>query len=297
MLATLAAGVLIPRLPKQTNVQASLITRPIPSTGEPLPIVGLGTWQQFDVGLSNEERTNLSDVLRLFVEHGGQVVDASPMYGRAENVVGELASQLGMHDRLFHATKVWTTGRQEGIRQMEESMRRMRAEPMDLMQVHNLVDWQTHLATLRDWKAVGRIRYVGITHYQTRAFPQLEQIIRSEQLDFVQANFSIDVPDAERRLLPLAADHGVAVLVNRPFSGGNLFGRVRGRELPEWAQEFGCESWGQFFLKYILSAPQVTCAIPGTSNPRHVVDNMAAAHGHLPNETERRRMAQFFEAI
>lgn len=297
LLAALGAGLVMPRIYQVPTSQSELITRPIPSSGESLSVVGLGTWQQFDVALSNSERAELRDVLQLFVDNGGQVVDSSPMYGRAESVVGELASQIGIHDRLFYATKVWTSGRQAGIDQMEQSMRRMRTQRMDLMQIHNLVDWQVHLETLREWKASGRVRYIGITHYQARAFPQLEEIIRSESLDFVQANYSIGTPNAEQRLLPLAAEHGVAVLVNRPFDGGGLFQRVRGRDVPSWAREFDCQSWGQFFLKYILSAPEVTCAIPGTSNPRHVVDNMGAARGRLPEASERRRMARFMETV
>ncbi|MDX1396364.1 MAG: aldo/keto reductase [Gemmatimonadota bacterium] len=269
-----------------------MLERPIPSSGENIPIVGLGTWQAFDVGPSPADRTNQRETLRRFAEGGGRVVDASPMYGRAERVVGDLAGELGVAGDLFMATKVWTEGRQAGVDQMETSMRLMRARPMDLMQVHNLVDVETHLATIREWKAEGIVRYVGITHYQVRAFHRLEELIRSHDLDFVQLNYSMATPDAERRLLGVAADHGTAVLVNRPYEGGSLFRAVRGRDLPPLAADLGCASWGQFFLKYLLGAPEVTCVIPGTDDPEHVLDNLGAGRGRLPDEAERRRMIE-----
>ncbi len=274
---------------------SSMHARPIPSSGEPLPIVGLGTWQAFDVGGSEPELEPRREVLRLLVERGGRLVDSSPMYGRSEEVVGRLSSELRIQDRLFFATKVWTRGRDAGIRQMETSMDRMRARPMDLMQVHNLVDVGRHLETLREWKSAGRIRYLGVTHYQVGAYDQLMALIRSENLDFVQFNYSIATREAERRLLPLAADHGTAVIVNRPYEGGELFRRIRGRQLPAWAAEFDCGSWGQFFLKYVLAAPEVTCAIPGTSDPEHLLDNVAAGYGRLPDAATRRRMAEWFD--
>lgn len=268
-------------------------TRPIPSTGEALPVVGLGTWQTFDVGPGGMDP--LREVLRRFAEGGGRLIDSSPMYGRSETVAGDLARELGLTGDLFMATKVWTRGRDDGIRQMEASMDAMGVSTMDLMQVHNLVDLDTHLATLRDWKASGRIRYLGITHYQTRAFDRLEALIRSEDLDFVQLNYSLAVRDAEDRLLPTAADHGTAVIINRPYEGGSLFRAVRGQALPEWAAELDIGSWGQFFLKYLLGAEEVTCVIPATSNPGHVQDNVGAGHGRLPTPEERRRMVAWFE--
>lgn len=272
---------------------APLLRRPIPRSGEQLPAVGLGTYRSFDIGANRSAREPVAEVLRRFVELGGRVIDSSPMYGHAESVVGELAAELGVEDRLFHATKVWTRGAAAGIAQMEASFKRMRVEQMDLMQVHNLLDLETHYPTLRAWQDEGRIRYIGVTHYQAGAHEALERLVRSGDFDFVQVNYSIAEREAENRLLPLARDHGVAVLVNRPFAQAGLFARVRGVDLPAWAGEFDCRSWGQFFLKYILAHPAVTSAIPATSNPVHLEDNMAAGTGRLPDESTRRRMAEF----
>jgi diketogulonate reductase-like aldo/keto reductase len=267
------------------------LERPIPSSGEKIPAVGLGTWRVFDVGASASERAPLEEVLRSLVELGGRVVDSSPMYGAAESVVGDLAAGLKIGDRLFLATKVWTSGRDAGVRQMELSLQRLRARRLDLMQIHNLLDWRTHLATLREWKAAGRVRYVGVTHYTASAYDELERVLRSEALDFVQVNYSLGEREAERRILPLAHDRGVAVLVNRPFSEGGLFQRVRGQALPPWASAYDCESWAQFFLKWIVAHPAVTCVIPGTSRPQHLIDNMKAGRGSLPDAATRERMA------
>ena len=269
----------------------SILLRPIPASGETIPAVGLGTWQTFDVGASPAERDPLREVLKRFVALGGRVIDSSPMYGAAEAVVGELASALGILESLFIATKVWTTGREAGIAQMEQSLRHLRTRRLDLMQIHNLVDWRTHLATLRQWKQSGRVRYVGVTHYTSSGYDELERVLRSEPLDFVQVNYSLGEREAERRILPLARDRGVAVLVNRPFSAGDLFRRVRGRPLPSWAADAGCESWAQLFLKWILAHPAVTCVIPATSRPEHVIDNMKAGAGALPDAATRERMA------
>ncbi len=228
-------------------------TRSIPSSGEKLPVVGLGTWQQFDVGASDSERDPLREVLRRMVEYGGRVIDSSPMYGNAETVIGDLTSELDSLNRFFYATKVWTAGEEEGIEEMETSMRRMRRRTMDLMQIHNLVDWKTHLRTLRNRKTEGRIRYIGITHYTESSHDELERILRKEPLDFVQFNYSIRVRNAERTLLNTARDRGVAVLINEPFEKGVLFTAVKGITLPAWASEYEIDSWAQFFLKYLLS--------------------------------------------
>ncbi|HZM46985.1 MAG TPA: aldo/keto reductase [Burkholderiales bacterium] len=266
--------------------------RPIPRTGERLPVIGLGTWQTFDVGPNAPERAELTEVMRRFAAQGGRVVDSSPMYGQAERVVGDVTGDLNARERLFFATKVWTSGRDAGIRQMETSLKLMRAGTMDLMQVHNLLDLDTHSRTLRDWKAAGRIRYLGITHYHAGAHADLERLLKTREWDFAQFNYSLAEPEAEARLLPACAELGVAVIVNRPFAEGALFRRVKGRELPSWAAEIDCASWAQFFLKWIVSHPAVTCAIPGTSRVVHLEDNLKAGLGRLPDAAMRRRMAQ-----
>ena len=278
------------------------LKRPVPKTGELLHAVGLGTWQTFDVGGDAGGRAAARDVLARFAKAGGQMVDSSPMYGSSESVVGDLVGDLGVEQSLFLATKVWTSGREAGIRQMEESMRRMRTltqnhRAMDLMQVHNLTDVKTQLKTLREWKEQGRIRYLGITHYHEGAYAELERLIKSEQLDFAQFNYNVATTAAEERLLPVCAEFRTAVIVNRPFEEGDLFRRVKGRELPRWAEEFDCHSWAQFFLKFILAHPAVTCAIPATRNPDYLVDNMGAALGRLPDAAMRRRMVQYMRSL
>jgi len=285
-----------PYIPKFLR-EDTMRTRPIPSTGEQLPIVGLGTWIQFDVGQSESERQPLRKVLNLMVKHGGKVIDTSPMYGQAEKVIGDLTTETGNPDHFFYATKVWTRGRQSGIDQMSRSMQSMRRETMDLIQVHNLVDWQTHLKTLNEWKKQGKVRYTGVTHYTESSHSRLEQIVQSEDIDFVQFNYSIRVRNAENSLLEAARDNGVAVIINRPYEGGSLFRLVRGKNLPEWASEYDIESWGQYFLKYILSHPAVTCVIPGTSDPEHLVDNMKAGYGRLPDKAGRKKMVRFMENL
>jgi diketogulonate reductase-like aldo/keto reductase len=276
---------------------SAALERPIPKTGEPLPAIGLGTWQVFDIAGDRSAMAEAKDTLKLFVEHGGRVVDSSPMYGSSEAVTGQLATELGVRPKLFVATKVWTSGRQAGIRQMEESMRQLRVERLDLMQVHNLLDVDTHLATLSDWKKAGRIRYLGITHYHSGAHAELERLIKRGDIDFVQVNYSLAEPEAERRLLRAAADSRTAVIVNRPFAQGAMFRQVQKTPLPDWAKEIGCASWSQFFLKWILAEPAVTCVIPATRNPRHVADNLAAAVGPLPDEAMRKRMSRFFDSL
>jgi len=283
---------------RQSSAEAPAMTaRPIPASGEMLPVVGLGTYQSFDVGRGASERDPVKDVLRLFVQQGGKLVDSSPMYGPSESVVGDLATELGITGRLFMATKVWTSGREAGIRQMEESLRRMNVARMDLLQIHNLLDWKTHLATLQQWKAAGRIRYIGITHYHAGAYAELERLMKTKDFEFVQFNYSIAERDAAERILPLARDLGIAVIVNRPFAQASLFSRVRGKEVPAWAAEFDCKSWGQFFLKFILSHPAVTCVIPATAKPQHLLDNMMAGIGRLPDAAMRERMIAFMDRI
>ena len=274
------------------KTRLTLLQRKIPSSGESLPVVGLGTWQVFDVGSTPAERRPLEEVLAHFAKLGGRLVDSSPMYGRAEQVIGEIATKLDLHRSLFLATKVWTTGKQAGIDSMERSLAKLQAKRIDLMQVHNLVDAQTHLATLRDWKQQGRVRYLGITHYSSSAYDQVVKLLRSEKLDFLQINYSLLEREAEEQIMPLAQDRGVAVIVNRPFGGGNLFARVRQKPLPDWAAEFDCHSWAQFLLKWIIAHPAVTCAIPATSNAHHLEDNMQAAIGRLPDVKMRQRVVE-----
>lgn len=269
---------------------SSLLTRRIPSSGETLPVIGLGTWQTFDVGPSDAKRASLEAVLATFVEMGGKLIDSSPMYGNAEEVVGDLASKMGLRSRLFVATKVWTSGKAAGIAQMEESIQKLRAKPVDLMQVHNLVDVNTHLETLKEWKREGRVRYIGVTHYTASRHDDVTQLMASQPLDFIQINYSVGEREAERRLLPMALERGVAVIANQPFAGGELFRNLRSRPLPSWAAEINCSSWAQLLLKFVISHPAITCAIPATSKITHLRDNMKAGAGPLPDEKLRARI-------
>jgi diketogulonate reductase-like aldo/keto reductase len=277
------------------KLQDNALKRTIPATGEKITAIGLGTWQTFDVSDSPVEREPLKEVLKTLLAKGGSVVDSSPMYGRSEEVVGDLAAEMNVNDRLFIATKVWTNGKENGIRQMNESLRLMKRRKIELMQIHNLMDWETHLKTLRTWKAEGKIKYIGLTHYTESAHDRLISILSSEKVDFIQINYNLLERNAEKKLLPFAQDKGVAVLINQPFESGSLFQRVKGKQLPAWAQEFGCTSWAQFFLKFILSHPAVTCAIPGTSKPHHMLDNMSAAFGGLPTARRRAEMVSVIE--
>ena len=295
IIGTATAGLMLPTDASRGQAKgesSAMLTRTIPSSGEKLPVIGLGTWRKFDVDLTSDSRRQLGNVLSLFMKLGGRVIDTSPMYGRAEDVIGDLTATLGIRDKPFLATKVWTRGQENGIRSMERSMVRLRTKQIDLMQVHNLVDVHTHLATLRAWKEQGRIRYIGITHYESGAFGEVEKIMRSEKLDFVQINYSIMEREAEERVLPLAQERGIAVIVNRPFGGGDLFDRVRSKSLPEWSAEFDSRSWAQFFLKWIIANPAVTCAIPATDKARHLEDNMQGGIGPLPDQKARQRMAE-----
>jgi aryl-alcohol dehydrogenase-like predicted oxidoreductase len=259
-----------------------MLTRLIPSTSHPLPVIGCGTWLGFDVGRQAMEIDQRGKVLDALFDAGGRVIDSSPMYGSSEQVVGELLGRRIERDRAFVATKVWTSGKRAGMDQMERSMRLLQCEHIDLMQIHNLVDWATHLPTLREWKAAKRFSYIGVTHYTESGYAELEEVMRREQLDFVQFNYSVARREAEERLLPLAAERGLAVLINLPFGGGRLLHSLRARALPGWAQEIGCESWNQVLLKFVLSQPAVTCVIPGTSRPDHMQDNAAAGEGEIP---------------
>ena len=259
-----------------------------------LPKIGLGTWQTFDAGNDSAARAPLREVLQLL---DGNVVDSSPMYGSSESVAGDLIAELGMRDRLFIATKVWTSGREDGIAQMETSFKRLRVKVMDLMQVHNLVDVATHTKTLQEWKQQGRLRYIGITHYISSAYAQVERWLKTGAHDFLQINYSLGEREAENRVLPLAAERNVRVIINRPFAEGALFRRTKGKSLPPWAAELGIASWAQYFLKWIVSHPAVTCAIPGTARPEHMRDNLAAGRSPMPDATARRRMVEYFDGL
>ena len=291
------AGVMLGRLPLLAQ-SATPILRTIPSSGEKLPAIGLGSSRTFSVGSSAKDRGPIKEVLRLFAELGGTLLDTAPTYGRSEAVAGDLAAELGLQDKIFWATKISRAGdRQAGIKQMETSMERFRSDHIELEQVHNLGLTNTHLATLREWKKAGRVSYLGITTSSLRQFDEVEKLLKNETLDFVQLNYSLGTRQAEDRLLPLAQDRGVAVLVNRPFERGRMFRAVSGQSVPEWAAEFDAVSWGQFFLKYVLSHPAVTCPIPATSDPKHLKDNMGAMYGGLPDQKMRKRMVDFVDAL
>ena len=292
-----AASLVFPVSAKAKGDSSTMLTRIIPCSGEKLPVIGLGTWRAFDADLTAEIRSQLEDVLSRFVELGGRVIDSSPMYGRAEQVIGELTSSLGIREKLFLATKVWTRGKQNGIESMKRSLTLFRTNRIDLMQVHNLVDVNTQLGTLREWKQQGRIRYTGITHYESGALSDVEKLIRSEKFDFLQINYSLMERDAEESVLPLARERGIAVIANRPFGAGDLFEKVRSKPLPEWASEFDCHSWAQFFLKWIVANPAITCAIPATDKPRHLEDNVQGGIGRLPDAKMRRRMVELVSSL
>jgi diketogulonate reductase-like aldo/keto reductase len=277
--------------------QAQMMTRPIPVSGEPLPVIGLGTFSTFNIGEDATARGRLIEVLRLFFARGGRVIDTSPMYGRAEAVVGDLLAALRPRETPFLATKVWTTGREAGIEQMNRSATLLRTAALDLIQIHNLIDWRTQLATLRRMKEAGQVRYLGITHYTSAALPALAEILAREQVDFVQLAYSIAEREPESRVLPLAAERGVGVIVNLPFRSGSLMSRVRKAALPPWAADFDCASWAEFLLKFIVSHPAVTCVIPATADPAHMADNLAAGFGRMPDEAERRRMVKLWESV
>ena len=269
---------------------AKMLTRNIPSSGEALPMIGLGTYRGFDVEPGSEAYKLLPAVVDQLFLAGGTMLDSSPMYGRAEQTTGELLSIHQPRSPAFLATKVWTRGRDAGIAQMEESFRLLQTDRIDLMQIHNLLDWKTHLPTLRQWKEQGRIRYIGITHYTPSAYDEVEAVLKAETLDFLQINYALDDRAVESRLLPLCRERGVAVICNRPFGGGGLLGRLRGKPLPGWAGEVQASSWAQLALKFLISHPAVTCAIPGTGNPKYMKENAAAARGRLMTDAQRQQL-------
>lgn len=295
-LRQLAAMGFLPLLSSWISMDETLIKRKIPGTRETLTAIGIGTWETFDIDSSlASEISQLREVLSIFVNRGGNVIDSSPMYGFSEKNVGTLSTEEGFNEKLFLATKVWTSGRDNGIQQMKESLQYLKRRKVDLIQIHNLVDWKTHIKTLREWKEKGTIRYIGITHYRESAYSEMESIMKTEPIDFIQVNYNLADRKSAERLLPLAAEKNIGVIISQPFGYGKLFDQVGTKSLPDWAAEFDCKSWAQFFLKYIISHPAVTCAIPGTGHPAHMLDNIQAAYGRLPDESTRERMVKVIQ--
>ncbi len=299
LLKLIAATPLLSALLPVANAFESniILKRAIPSTGELLPAVGMGSYQTFNVSPNSSEKTNLANVLNAFFNAQGCLIDSSPMYGRSESVIGDLIRNLSSKPCYFAASKVWTFGKQAGLDAIVESQSRMSKSPMDLMQIHNLRDWEVHMPTLQQLKQDKKVRYTGITTSRLSQYEDFEQVMQTQELDFVQLNYNIRVRDAEKRLLPLAMDRGQAVIVNMPFEKGRLFKLVKGKSLPEWAKEIDCYSWSHFFLKFILSHPAVTCAIPATSKVKHMVDNMQAMQGEMPDKTMRQKMLEYIENL
>lgn len=297
LIGATAAGALLPigaaRL-FAAGESSRLILRAIPSTGEKLPIMGLGSAVTFDVSSRSPQVAALTEVLSLFVQHGGKLIDTSPAYGNAESLIGELTFKAGLTKSLFFATKVWTRSKLEGIAQMETSLQRFRTRAIDLVQVHNLADIDREMGSLREFKAKGKIRYVGMTHSERKGHGEMERAMKVHKPDFIQINYSLMDRAAAQRLLPLARELGSAVIINRPFGGGGIFQVLAGKKVPAWAAEFDCHTWAQFLLKWIASHPAVTCIIPATNDPKHLVDNMGAGVGRLPDAKTRERMAALF---
>ena len=294
--ALLAAAALATTPVRGFTEDPRMLSRKIPASGEALPVIGLGTYSVFDVASTPDNIATRKSIVDMLVDSGGRLVDTSPMYNRSEKIIGDIIAAGTDRDALFLATKVWTDGRDAGLAQMRRSFELMNTEVIDLMQVHNLRDTATHLASIRDLQEQKRIRYSGVTHYTASALDALEAVMLEYRPQFIQINYSLAERAAEHRVLPLAQDLGMAVLINRPFQAGRLFRAVAGRELPDWAQEFAA-SWGQFFLKFIVSHPAVSCVIPATSKPGHMTDNLAAGFGALPDAATRKHMVAFIEAL
>jgi diketogulonate reductase-like aldo/keto reductase len=292
LIASAAGG-----LPLAAFSSVPMLKKKIPSSGEKIPVIGMGSSRTFDVGDSQEARVNLTKVLQTFFDLGGTVIDTSPMYGSSEQVLGDLLVNVKNKQSLFMATKVWTQGREEGIAQMQQSMALLRRPVIDLIQIHNLLDWEVHWITLKEWKQQGKVRYIGITTHRGYDHDQLAYVMENYPIDFIQFSYSIANRKAEQRILPLAAERGIATMINRPFQRGDLFRSVKGKELPAWAAEFDCNSWGQFFLKFVVSHPAVTCSIPATSKVHHMQDNMGAGLGRMPNQQQRQKMFDYFESL
>jgi diketogulonate reductase-like aldo/keto reductase len=277
--------------------KSTMATRQVRSSGEAIPVIGLGSADTFNVDAGASARAPLADVLRGLVAGGGSVVDTSPMYGTAETVIGDLVHELGLREKLWLATKVWTRGREAGRKQIETSFLRLRTQRLELLQIHNLLDWREHIGTIRELQQEGRVRYAGITHYRADMHGELERVLGEERFDWLQVNYSLAEPEAESRLLPFCQERGIAVMVNRPFADGGMFARVKNKPLPPWAAEAGCASWGQFFLRWIVSHPAVTCVIPATSKAKHVADNCAAGTAPLPDAGQRQQMSAYWRTL
>jgi len=272
--------------------EAAPITRRVPVSGEVLPAIGVGSWITFNVGAATEARAPLVPVLQNFFDRGGAMIDSSPMYGTSEAVIGFLLSRTSNRSRLISATKIWTFSRGAGVRQVQTSLELWGIPRFDLVQIHNMLHWETHVETLKEFKAAGKVRYIGITTSHGRGHDEMERALTRERFDFVQFTYNFADRSVEKRLLPLAAERGLAVIINRPFDGGDLFSVVKQKPLPPWAREFDCANWPQFFLKFVVSHPAVTCAIPATSQTAHMVENMGALYGRLPDASTRDRMIQ-----
>lgn len=295
--AALTAGAYLAWPALAATESRRIITRGIARGRESLGVIGMGSWLTLNVGANAAARAQRREVIQAFFDHGGGLIDSSPMYNSSEEVIGAALKEIANKQALFAATKVWTPGRWLGIKQMEQSQRLWNVPRFDLMQIHNMLDWETHLETLKEWKATGRVRYIGITTSHGRRHEALEKVLAKQPFDFVQFTYNVADREAEARLLPLAAERGIAVIINRPFQGGDLFDAVRGKALPPWAAECDCANWAQFFLKFIVSHPAVTCAIPATTRVDHMIENMGAARGRLPDATLRARMLAHFNSL
>ncbi len=284
-------------LPDIAQAMTKLPTRAIPATGERIPVLGLGTSRVFNRAMDAQSRTPLKEVIELHFAAGGTMIDTAPRYGKSEIVVGDLLRELGATNKTFIATKVRSDGREEGIESLNESFKRLGKTPLDLVQVHSLRDWKTQLPILREWKAAGKIRYVGITHSQNRRHDDVLDVISKEKMDFLQINYSVLERNADKRILQTAADKGMAVLINKPFNKAKMFRKVKGKPLPPWAADFDCKSWGQFFLKFSMSHPAVTCVLAATGKAKHMKDNIGAGMGRLPNAKERQKMIAYWESL
>ena len=274
------------------DIKNNMARRIIPSTGELLPVIGLGTSRVFDTDLNERSLNPRKEIVKALLDHGGSLIDTSPMYGKAEEVTGKIAQDLKVNDRLFLATKVWIEGKEAGEIQMKESSKKLNKAVIDLMQIHNLLDWKTHIKTLYEWKEQGKINYIGISHFRSNAFSQIEKIITKERIDFAQFNYSLEEREAEKRLLPLCREKGVATLINRPFMRGKLFKAVARKKLPSWTYEYNVNTWSQFFLKFILANQAVTTVIPATSNPAHMIDNLIGGIGPIPEVGLQKKMVE-----